>query len=336
MVRTPADELPFALEAVVRKRIPGAARGRVVNWRRSSAGFSTETFLFDVAGLEDGGTLGLVLRRPPEFPILPDYDLRRQYLVMQRLARSGVPVPSVRWLDTTGGAVGTPYFVMDRVDDVVGVSDVPPYHSTGIFADADDGGRATLWNGCVDMIAAVHRVDPHAHRLGFLGPATPEALTAFLRSALRWAYGGAPLHPAFVRALDWLAAHRYEPERVGLCWGDARMSNVLYRRDFTPRVVLDWEIAYLGDQAADISWLLLTDWVSSPLPDHAPAPGTPSREETVERYERAVGHRIGNLAFTDVTATLLLAVALVRLNERIPGVDLADICAQRIDLVLNS
>jgi aminoglycoside phosphotransferase (APT) family kinase protein len=100
---------------------------------------------------------------------------------------------------------------------------------------------------------------------------------------------------------------------------------------------LDWEIAYLGDQAADLAWLLMTDWVSSPLPDNAPAPGTPSREETIDRYESAVGHRIGNVRFGDVTAPLLLAVALTRLNRKlaIPGVDLADICARRIEFVLD-
>ena len=37
----------------------------------------------------------LVFRRPPEYEILPDYDLRRQYLVMQRLAASPIPVPTV-------------------------------------------------------------------------------------------------------------------------------------------------------------------------------------------------------------------------------------------------
>lgn len=338
MVRALVEDLPAALEQLVRQHIPGAADAQIANWAPSPGGFSTETYLFDVVGLDDGSTLGLVFRRPPEFQILPDYDLRRQYLVMQRLAPSPVPVPSVRWIDVRADVLGTPYLVMDRIDDVIGVSDVPPYHGAGIFAEADDAGRAALWNGCVDMIAAVHRVDAQAHRLGFLGPSTPAALTGFLRYALQWAYADVPLHPTFTRALGWLEAHTYQPDRVGLCWGDARMSNVLYRLDLTPKAVLDWEIAYLGDQAADISWLLMTDWVSSPLPDNAPAPGTPTRDETVDRYERAVGHRIGNLAFTDVTAPLLLAVPLVRLNRHldIPGVDLADICARRIDFVLNS
>ncbi|MGV0745577.1 phosphotransferase family protein [Mycolicibacterium sp. XJ870] len=310
----------------------------MTNWTPSPGGFSTETFLFDLEGLDDGATHGLVFRRPPEFQILPDYDLRRQYLVMERLAASPIPVPTVRWIDATGDAVGTQYLVMDRIDDVVGVSDVPPYHEAGIYAETDDAGRATLWNGCVGMIAAVHRLDPQAYRLGFLGTPTPTALVDFLRYAINWAYGDKPIHPTLTKALNWLDAHLYTPERVGLCWGDSRMSNVLYRPDLSPVAALDWEIAYLGDPAADISWLLMTDWVSSPLPDNAPAPGTPSRAETIDRYECAVGHQIGNIAFGDVTAPLLLAVAMVRLNRRfdIPGVDLADVCARRIDFVLGS
>lgn len=312
----------------------------MANWRSSPGGFSTETFLFDLEGLDDGSTLGLVFRRPPEFQILPDYDLRRQYLVMHRLASSPIPVPTVRWIDAERAALGTQYLIMDRIDDVVGVSDVPPYHEVGVYAETDDAGRATLWNGCVDMIAAVHRLDPQQYRLGFLGCSTPAALTDFLRYAINWAYGDKPIHPTFAHALDWLDNdnHAYTPKHVGLCWGDSRMSNLLYRTDLSPAAALDWEIAYLGDQAADLSWLLMTDWVSSPLPDNAPAPGTPSREETIDRYEHAVGRRIGNIEFGDVTAPLLLAVAMVRLNRRfdIPGVDLADVCARRIDFVLGS
>jgi hypothetical protein len=42
------------------------------------------------------------------------------------------------------------------------------------------------------------------------------------------------------------------------------------------------------------------------------------------------------MRFNDVTAALLLAVPLMRLSERLnlQDVDLAEICAQRVDLVL--
>jgi aminoglycoside phosphotransferase (APT) family kinase protein len=341
MPRLTAEELPAALEPIVCARVPGAGSARIANWRRAEGGFSTETFLFDLVGRSGSPDMGLVFRRPPEYAVLPDYDLCRQFLAMQRLADSPVPVPTVRWIDADGDALGTPYFVMDRIDDVVTVSDYPPYHQCGIFAEADDEGRAALWNGCLDIIAKVHAVDPDRYRLGFLalsqfGSTPPQRLTNFLRYALGWASGDAPLHPVFARALDWLDAHLYTPERVTLCWGDSRMSNVLYGRDYTPVAALDWEIAYLGDPAGDVAWMVMTDWISSPLEGHAPAPGTPSREETLERYQRLSGHRLTNLLFSDVTSALLLAVALVRLNTKLAmdGVDLAEICAQRIEFVL--
>lgn len=341
--RLTADELPAALEPIVRQHIPGARQAIIANWAPTERGYSTETFLFDVAGIDgDQSSLGLVFRRPPEFAILPDYDLRRQFLTMQRLEPSPIPVPRVRWIDTTTEALGTPYLIMDRIDGAVSVSDMPPYHQAGIYADTDDAGRATLWNECVDIAAAVHRLDPAEYRLGFLdlaayGDTPPQRVATFLRYAITWATGDAPIKPAFARALDWLDAHLYTPERVTLCWGDARMSNVLYGPDQRAVAALDWEVAYLGDPEADLAWMFMTDWVSSPLADHAPAPGTPSREETIERYERLTGHRVANMRFNDVAAALLLAVALIRLNRRlnVPDVDLADICAQRLDLVLS-
>lgn len=115
------------------------------------------------------------------------------------------------------------------------------------------------------------------------------------------------------------------------------MSNVLYDPELVPVAALDWEVAYLGDPAADVAWLLMTDWLSSPLPGRAPAPGTPGRAETIERYQRVSCHGLTNMRFSDVTAPLLLAVALIRLNEKLalPEVDLADICAQRVEVILD-
>jgi aminoglycoside phosphotransferase (APT) family kinase protein len=338
--RLAAEQIPNALESVLRKRIPGAENATIANWKASAQGFSTETYLFDLVGVRSGD-MGLVFRRPPDFDVLPDFDLRRQFLVMQRLAATAVPVPAMRYIDADGVDLGTPYFLMDRIDDVVCVSDVPSYHQTGVYAETDHAGRATLWNGCVDLIAAVHQVELDSHRFRFcdlrsFGSTPPQRLSNFLRYAVNWASGANPIHPRFSSALDWLDRHLYVPDRVTLCWGDSRMSNVLYGNDYHPVAAMDWELAYLGDPGADVAWMFMSDWISSPLAEHACVPGTPSRDETIERYERATGHRLSNMIFNDVTAALLLAVPLIRLNEklRLDGVDLADICAQRIDFVL--
>lgn len=345
--RIAAEELPAALQPILRQRIPGAGAATIVSWAPSAQGFSTETYLLDLEGVDPAvhqgdSSIGLVFRRPPEFAVLPDYDLRRQYLVMDRLRDSQVPVPRVRYIDADGTSLGTPYFVMDRVEDVVTVCDMPPYHRSGVFAETDDGGRASLWNGCVDLVAAVHRVSLQDNRFRFcdlrrFGSTPPQRLAGFLRYAITWATGDAPVHPKLAEALDWLDAHLYTPSAVTLVWGDSRMSNVLYRKDsLSPVCALDWEIAYLGDPAADLAWMFATDWISSPFPERAPAPGTPTREETIARYEDLTKRALTDMRFSDVSAALLLAVPLIRLNRKfaLEGVDLADVCAQRIDYVL--
>ena len=63
--------------------------------------------------------------------------------------------------------------------------------------------------------------------------------------------------------------------------------------------------------------MFLADWASSPLEGRAALHGTPSRDETIDRYEQLTGHRVGNMRFSDITAALLLAVALIRLNNKL-------------------
>jgi hypothetical protein len=93
--RPGADEVAALLEPVLRQRIPGAEAARIVNWRGTDRGFSTETFLFELEADDASGkpkTLRrLVFRRPPEVDIFPDYDLRRQVLVMNRLRTARSP-----------------------------------------------------------------------------------------------------------------------------------------------------------------------------------------------------------------------------------------------------
>ncbi|MGV9478574.1 phosphotransferase family protein [Gordonia aichiensis] len=343
--RPTADELVTLLTPILQERLPEARGTEVVSFVRTETGFSTETFIVTVAGVDHPGaestTARYVLRRPPLLPILPGYDLRRQFLVMQRLADSDVPVPRVRFEEAGVTELGSPYFVMDYLDSAHTVGDVPSYHQEGVFADTDDAGRARLWNGCIDMIARIHRVDTQRYRLGFLAlspdpSSAPADLASYLRTSIEWAYAGAATHPGLLAGLDWLDSHLYSPRRIGLCWGDARMSNLLYNKGFEPIAALDWEMAYLGDQGADIAWMLTTDWISSPHEGHAPSPGVPLPAETVARYEEAVGAPVENMTFHLISSALLLGLPLIRVDEAM-GLDglLPEVCANRIAAVLD-
>ncbi len=112
--RLPGERLPAALEPILRQRLPVSATARIRQWAPSPRGFATETYLFEV--VDENGCVPLVFRRPPELSLFPDYDLLRQVLVMERLADTDLPVATVRWLDRSDTALGSPYFVMDRLD----------------------------------------------------------------------------------------------------------------------------------------------------------------------------------------------------------------------------
>ncbi|MFI6870751.1 phosphotransferase family protein [Nocardia sp. NPDC050406] len=336
--RLPSERIAAALEPELRQHLRLSDNARIRNWSVSPRGFATETFLFEVA--DDTGALPLVFRRPPEMSLFPDYDLLRQVLVMKRLADTEIPVPTVRWLDRGDAALGTPYFVMDRLDGEA-PSDYPSYHTAGNYHSASPENRTRMWWGCVDTIAAVHQVDWRALGLEFLampqhGASPVEQIVNYLDAALTWAAGEQP--PTYRRAIAWLRANLYEPEHVTLCWGDARMSNILYDKDYRVRGVLDWEIAYLGDHESDLAWLLFLDWASSVFEGHEPLPGTPSRAETIAYYEAKTGTTVRNLRFNEILAAVLLSVPLLRMASRVqlpPEMNITGFCTTRIEELLD-
>lgn len=340
--RATPEGLAAALEPIVRERIPGAENAKVVNVRRTERGFSTETFLFDLEGVESGThqSAGYVFRRPPEVSLFPDYDLRRQYLVADRLAPTALPVPTMRWIDVEDNPLGSPYYVMDRIEGGEAPSDFPSYHTAGNYFEADEAGRAKMWWGCVETMARLHQLDPAELRLGFLalpeyGDKPVEQAVNYFDMALRWAAPDLP--PIFDRALTWLKDNLYEPEHVSVVWGDARMSNILYGPDLDIRGALDWEMAYLGDHEADLAWLLFLDWACSEFEGHAPLPGTPTREETVARYEELTGWTVKNLQFNEILAAVQLSLPLLRLSTHLQldgHTDLTAFCKAKLEQLL--
>jgi aminoglycoside phosphotransferase (APT) family kinase protein len=348
--RPAADEIAALLEPIARKRIPGADAARIVNWRGTDRGFSTETFLFELETDDGDGvptTLQrLVFRRPPAVSLFPDYDLARQVLVMKRLQGTPIKVPVVCWLDRGHDALGTPYFVMEQLPTIGSPSDVPSYHAQGLYFDATPEQRATMWWGCVQAIADVHALDWRALRLEKLlmperGDHPLEQVVDYYSDMLQWASSGQP-RAALSAAAEWLRDNIYRPEHLVLCWGDSRLSNILYGPHFEVSAVVDWEIAYIGDHEADLAWLLFTDWAMSEYQGVPRLDGTPGRDETIARYQRLTGLPVRNLRYNEVLAALALACPVSRLEAKFRSdglltddLDLVGFCVERIRQLLD-
>lgn len=348
--RANIDEIQEKLVPWFGKKMPQAQDISISDMKPPEGGFSTETFIFKLSWREAGQqrSQDMLFRRPPVFAVFPDYDLRRQFLVMQRLQGSNIPVPRVRWLvEQDESIMGTPFYVMDKLEGS-SPPDYPLYHTHGPYFDATAEKRAKMWWGCLEHIVKIQKLDWRSLRLDFLGApkggtSTIDGLLDYYEGFIKWVAKDEP-QPILQAALKWLRENRYVPERITLCWGDCRMPNTLYSPDGDVVAVLDWEFAYLGDPVSDLAWFLFLDWHNSEAYGIPKLEGTPGKEETVRRFEELSGWKVKNLFYNEVLAPFRLGVPVLKIYKNLKqmgvsmlaeDVELNNPCTQRIASLLN-
>jgi aminoglycoside phosphotransferase (APT) family kinase protein len=195
-----------------------------------------------------------------------------------------------------------------------------PYTLLGWLFDAPTSDQRRVYESAIDTLAALHLIDWRA--AGFelldepeLGPPGISQQFAHWRRYADWVEGGRP-QPTVDAAAQWLAEHlpAVEPDAVTLNWGDARLSNLMFR-DFTVVAVLDWEMAALGPPEVDLAWFLFFERFFSEGLGVAPLPGYPGTEAMIERYQRSLGRPVGDLFWYEVFAAWRQSVILLRLAD---------------------
>lgn len=318
-----AGQLRAGLEAWLRGHRPGA---EIVDLTRPEGnGMSSETLLFDATW--EGARHRLVARVAPadeDIPVFRRYDLAMQFRVMRLVAeRSDTPVPACHWLEEDPAVIGSPFFVMERVDGRV-PSDNLPYTFEGWLLDATDAERIALQDDTVWATAGIHGVDLAGVDTGFLGhdPAGPPALRQLVdewRDYYRWLDLDAPL-PVIEHAFDWLEAH-WPSDDGGvpvLSWGDARIGNVVYD-GFRPVAVLDWEMASIAPRGVDLGWMAYIHEFFQDIAEQLGLPGLARfmrMDDLVETYEARTGIRVGDTEFWRVFAAVRYGLVMARIRQR--------------------
>ncbi|MGH7857097.1 MAG: phosphotransferase family protein, partial [Candidatus Binatia bacterium] len=252
--------------------------------------------------------------------VVPEYDIGRQYRVLEALGPTEVPVPHVYGFEPDERLLGAPFFVMERIDGEI-PPDAPTYHMAGWLTEASPEERERLWWSGVEALAAVHRLDWKALGLDFLEAAgrgaTPvERQLDYYGRYLEWASPGRR-EPLIEAALAWLVRHRPAgPEPLRLCWGDSRLGNMIFR-EFRCVAVLDWEMAVLASPEQDLAWWLFFDRHHSEGCDVPRLGGFPSREETVERYRKRTGIDPKHLEYYEVFAAVRFSVIMIRVGQHL-------------------
>jgi len=192
-----------------------------------------------------------VLRKQPPGPLLPSaHAIDREFRVINALADTSVPVPAAPHYCEDASVIGTPFYVMERLEGRVlhdnGLPDLAPHE------------RGAVFDAMNETLAALHGVDVDAVGLGGFG----RKGGFFARQVARWSkqYETAKTREVdeIPRLADWLRAHLPEDDETTLVHGDYRLGNLIFHPS-RPQVigVLDWELSTLGHPLADLGYNLM-------------------------------------------------------------------------------
>ena len=316
--------------AVSTERDPIATRGALAAWLEARtgaarvevgdisipglSGFSNETLLFEATW--DGEAHPLVIRvEPTGHTVFPATAFDAQVGVMRALATEGsVPVPPVLWFEQGADVLGARFVCMARVDGEV-PADNPGYHGAGWMPLLDQAGQRRVWESGLDVMAALHRLDVASLGLDWLQPVTPAEQLELDRAYRTFACGDVP-YPVVDRAFELLGA-QVPPavDRPALCWGDARIGNMIFGADQQVAAVLDWEMVTCGDPVQDLAWYLLIDRHHTMAFEVPRLPGLPSRSASIARWERACGYSADHIEWYELLGAARYASVMVRVMK---------------------
>jgi aminoglycoside phosphotransferase (APT) family kinase protein len=200
-----------------------------------------------------------------------------------------------------------------------------PYNFDSWVSAATPEQRATLQESTLAVLAALHAVGDPAERFAYLGvdrpgPTAMRRQLADQAAYYDWAREGLRV-PIIDRTFAWLE-DRFPADEggAGLCWGDARIGNVLYAPDgFEPAAVLDWEMAVLAPPEVDLAWFSYIHTFFEDLAGVFGVPGLPDflrLDDCAATYERLSGRTPRHLDWYTVYAALRYAIVSIRTTKR--------------------
>lgn len=283
----------------------------------TSSGWSSESLRFS-ARRADGAAAEYVVRIPPAGGgIFAEYDLEAQTRTQDLLHGHGVATPSPNYYEADESWIGSRFLVMPRI-----VGHTPSdttYAKRGWLHDAGRDVQRRVFDGFLGILAGLHRVpEGEAPWLARpTGTGTGAELT-WWREYVEWGTDG-HVPEVLIAAFDWLRRHQPDdPDRLVLCWGDARFSNGLYDDSGDVVGALDWEQACWGPAELDFGWWLATRRQMlevNGLNLDPELPGFDDRATVIARFEEMIGRPLVALPWYEVCAMVRMSCCIVRMQS---------------------
>lgn len=271
---------PARLDAFVREHLPGLQG--TMHLQAIGGGQSNPTFFVSYANRR------MVLRKKPTGEVLPSaHAVDREYRVMKALAATALPVPPVLLYHAQDDVVGTPFYLMERVEGRVFTEN----HLPGM----DSAERRAIYLAMADTLATLHGVDWRAAGLEGFGREGGYFARQLRRWQQQWELSRTRDNPAIDELFAWLPEHMPEDDETTLTHGDFKLNNLLFHPT-EPRVVavLDWELSTLGHPLADVAfntvaWRTLPQEFGGIRGLELQALGIPSEAQYLAHYYRRAG-----------------------------------------------
>jgi aminoglycoside phosphotransferase (APT) family kinase protein len=302
---------PDRLDAFLRSALPDRAIGPM-SLERIGGGQSNPSFFLSYPETQTR----LVLRKKPPGPLLPSaHAVEREYRILKALAGSAVPVPPVLLLHEAEDVVGTPFYLMERVEGRV-------FHDTALPGVTPEQ-RHAMYMSMAETLAGLHGFDWQAAGLADYGKPGNYYARQLARWGRQWRETRTHDIPAIDRVMAWLEAHLDDTPDTTIVHGDFRIGNLMFAPD-APHVVavLDWELSTLGHPLSDAAFSCLP-WHSTPQMyggiaglDRA-ALGIPTQEAYIARYCAAAGRASGPGRFHLAFSLFRFAVILDGIAARV-------------------
>jgi len=198
-----------------------------------------------VVGFDD---VEYVLRKQPPGELLPSaHQVDREFRVQKALSEAGYPVAKQFLYSDNREIVGTPFYVMERMQGRV-------FKDTSLPGCSPEH-RAEMYKSLAETLAQLHTFSPAELGLEDFGRPGDWYRRQFKRWSRNFFETQTQAMPAMQPLMEWLDAHMPEDSETRIAHGDYRMGNVMFHPT-EPRVVavFDWEISTLGHPLGDLAY----------------------------------------------------------------------------------
>jgi len=262
----------------------------------------------------------LVLRRPPfGNQVQTAHDMSREYRVLSKLSAVFPPAPRPLLFCDDASVLGAPFYLMERRQGVILRRALPP----DVALDEQTAGR--LGQSLIETLARLHAIDYQAAGLSDLGKPAGYVARQVTGWTDRYIKARTDDVPAMERVASWLAEHMPPESGAAVIHNDYKYDNVVLDPSDLTRIVavLDWEMATLGDPLMDLG-TTLGYWIEAGDPEPlrlarlgpTMLPGSLSRRQLVEHYERASGRQVRDPLFYYCFGLFKIAVIIQQIYAR--------------------